>query len=146
MTYLLDTNFCIELLNQRDSQAAHRLASVNPREVRLCSVVKAELFHGAYKSGRESNLNLIKSFTALFESLPFDDRSAEVYGHLRTELEKQGKLIGPNDLLSHPLHWCIVQLSSLIIQQNFPVFPILSWKIGRENNLPISKDRLRTAA
>lgn len=99
MTYLLDTNFCIELLNQRESQAARKLASVNPLDVRLCSVVKAELYHGAYKSGRESNLNLIRSFTALFESLPFDDRSAEVYGRLRTELEKLGKLIGPNDLL-----------------------------------------------
>jgi tRNA(fMet)-specific endonuclease VapC len=99
MTYLLDTNFCIELLNRRESQAARKLASVNPLDVRLCSVVKAELYHGAYKSGRESNLNLIRSFTVLFESLPFDDHSAEVYGRLRTELEKLGQLIGPNDLL-----------------------------------------------
>ncbi len=99
MTHLLDTNFCIELLNQRDSQAARKLASVSPQEIRLCSVVKAELYHGAFKSGREANLNLIRSFFALIESLPFDDHSAEYYGRLRTELEKQGKSIGPNDLL-----------------------------------------------
>lgn len=99
MTYLLDTNFCIELLNESDSQSARKLALVNPQDVRLCAIVKAELFHGAYKSGREANLKLVKSFTALFESLPFDDRAAETYGYLRTDLEKQGKLIGPYDLL-----------------------------------------------
>lgn len=99
MIYLLDTNFCIELLNQRDSQAARKLAAVRPQDVHLCSVVKAELYHGVYKSGREANSNLVRSFFALFESLPFDDRSAEIYGRLRTDLEKHGKLIGPNDLL-----------------------------------------------
>lgn len=95
MIYLLDTNFCIELLNQRDSYAARKLALVSPQDVRLCSVVKAELYHGVFKSGREANANLVRTFFALFESLSFDDRSAEVYGRLRTELEKQGKLIGP---------------------------------------------------
>ena len=99
MTYLLDTNLCIELLNQKESQAARKLASVSPQEVRLCSVVKAELYHGAYKSGREANLNLVRVFFATFESLPFDDRAAEIYGRLRTELEQHGNLIGPNDLL-----------------------------------------------
>ncbi|MFZ5909031.1 MAG: type II toxin-antitoxin system VapC family toxin [Chloroflexota bacterium] len=49
MTYLLDTNVCIELLNKRDTLAARKLASVSPREIRLCSVVKAELYHGAYR-------------------------------------------------------------------------------------------------
>ena len=99
MTYLLDTNFCIELLNHKESSAARKLASVSPQDARLCSVVKAELYHGAYKSGRESNLKLITSFFSLFESLPFDDHSAETYGRLRTTLEKSGNLTGPNDLL-----------------------------------------------
>lgn len=99
MTYLLDTNICIELMNERDSHAAHKLASVSPREIRLCAVVKAEMYHGAYKSGREKNLNLVRAFSTSFESLPFDDLAAETYGRLRTALEKQGKLIGPYDLL-----------------------------------------------
>lgn len=99
MIYLLDTNFCIELLNKKDSTAARKLVEVSPRNIRLCSVVKAELFHGAYKSGYETNIALVRAFSNSFESLPFDDRAAEVYGQLRTQLEKQGKLIGPNDLL-----------------------------------------------
>lgn len=99
MIYLLDTNFCIEILNKKDSLAAKKLTQVNPRNIRLCSVVKAELFHGAYKSGREVNIKLVRAFCNMFESLSFDDRAAEAYGQVRTELEKQGKLIGPNDLL-----------------------------------------------
>ncbi len=99
MTYLLDTNICIALMNERDSRAAHKLASVSPREVRLCSIVKAELYHGAYKSGRDKNIMLVKTFCASFESLPFDDPAPEIYGQLRNTLEKQGKLIGPYDLL-----------------------------------------------
>ena len=99
MTYLLDTNICIELMNKRNSRAAQKMASVSPREIRLCAIVKAELYHGAYKSGREKNLILVRTFSSVFDSLPFDDPAAEIYGRLRNELEKTGKLIGPNDLL-----------------------------------------------
>lgn len=97
--YLLDTNFCIEILNRKDSLATKKLTSVSPSLIRLCSIVKAELFHGAYKSGRDSNINLVRNFCSMFASLPFDDRAADVYGQIRSGLEKQGKLIGPNDLL-----------------------------------------------
>lgn len=99
MTYLLDSNICIELMNERNSGAAIKLASISPREIRLCSVVKAELYHGAYKSRREENLQLVRTFSASFESLPFDDSAAEIYGQLRFALEKKGTVIGPNDLL-----------------------------------------------
>ena len=99
MIYLLDTNVCIKLLNARDSHMARKLASVNPSEIRLCSIVKAELLHGAHKSGRGKNLNLVRIFSASFESLSFDDFAAETYGQLRFALEQRGKLIGPYDLL-----------------------------------------------
>ena len=38
-------------------------------------------------------------FFQRFESLAFDDIAAEHYGRLRSVLQKQGTLIGPNDLL-----------------------------------------------
>lgn len=34
-----------------------------------------------------------------YKHLHIDDPAAEAYGHLRAALEKQGKLIGPYDLL-----------------------------------------------
>lgn len=66
----------------------------------LCSVVKAELYHGARRSSRVGeNLALLRRFFQPFISLPFDDRCAEHYGQVRSELEREGRLIGPNDLL-----------------------------------------------
>ena len=72
----------------------------HPSEVRLSSVVTAELLYGARHSGRvEDNLRLLSRFFAPFISLPFDDLCAEHYGQIREDLARSGRLIGPNDLL-----------------------------------------------
>jgi len=62
--------------------------------------VKAELYHGAFKStSSETNLALLKRFESEFTSFPFDDRAAQAYGRLRTALERSGTPIGSYDLL-----------------------------------------------
>ncbi len=100
MTYLLDTNVCIDYLRGRAIEVRMRLESVLPDDIVLCSIVKAELFHGAMKSANPSiSLANQQPFISQFISLPFDDSAAEQYGILRARLEKQGLLIGPNDLL-----------------------------------------------
>lgn len=100
MTYLLDTNSCINYLNGRSEKIRQKLEQLNPVEIALCSVVKAELFYGAAKSAKpEKNLDKINHFVARFVSLPFDDQAAEAYGPIRTRLERMGALIGPSDLL-----------------------------------------------
>ena len=98
--YLLDTNACIRILNDTSPLLVQRLASHAPSEIRLCSVVKAELLYGARHSQRVAeNLKLLAHFFAPFVSLPFNDRCAEEYGQIRVELAQAGTLIGPNDLL-----------------------------------------------
>lgn len=98
--YLLDTNACIRILNGTSSALAERLRFVPRTQVRLSSVVKAELLYGARKSGRVAeNLRVLEQLFETIASLPFDDRCAEEYGVLREELERSGTLIGPNDLL-----------------------------------------------
>ena len=63
-------------------------------------MVKAELFFGVQKSSKpERNLKEIRKFFRRFISIPFDDAAAEVYGRIRSQLEKFGTPIGPNDLL-----------------------------------------------
>jgi tRNA(fMet)-specific endonuclease VapC len=100
MSFLLDSNACIRYLNGRSSRIRQHLEAVQPREVVLCSVVKAELFYGAMKSARVAeNLARIEAFAGRFGSLPFDDAAAAVYGDIRARLERQGRTIGPNDLL-----------------------------------------------
>ena len=100
MTYLLDANFCIQYLNGRSENVRRRLESERPEDIVLCSVVKAELLYGAFKSARPTeNLARLWPFFRRFSSLPFDDRAAETYGEIRARLERAGTLIGPNDLL-----------------------------------------------
>ena len=100
MSYLLDTNTCIRYLNGQSASIKTRLEQLRPDDVTLCSVVKAELLYGAAKSSiGERTFRHLNRFFSLFNSLPFDDRSAAAYGTIRADLEKRGALIGPNDLM-----------------------------------------------
>ena len=100
MTYLLDTNTCIRYLNGRAPDVRRQLESLSPDQVYVCSVVKAELFYGAMKSSNASrSLAKQRAFLELFQSLPFDDTAAEIYGRVRAALAIKGTPIGPNDLM-----------------------------------------------
>ena len=88
MSYLLDTNACIQYLNGTSANLKRKLESRQPEEIYLCAVVRAELFYGAIKSANTSrNVQKLRHFLGRFISLPFDDQSAEIYGELRTQLD-----------------------------------------------------------
>lgn len=98
--YLLDTNTCIHFMNGTSQAIKHHFQQRSPSEIAVCSVVKAELLFGARHSQRvEANLQKLKLFFTPLQSLPFDDRCAEEYAQIRADLTRQGKLIGPNDML-----------------------------------------------
>src|SRR6516162_9732831 len=99
MSYLLDTNACVEYLRQRNSAVVARIAATPATDIRLCSVVKAELYHGANRSQQvQGNLTKVDNFVRPFISLPFDDDAAREYGRIRADLERRGVAIGPHDL------------------------------------------------
>ena len=98
MKYLLDTNAWIRYVNKPRSAIARKLPTLQPDDVRLCSVVLGELYYGAYKSSRPANLNVISTLSRQFASLPFDDAAAVIYGRIRAQLATAGALIGPYDL------------------------------------------------
>jgi tRNA(fMet)-specific endonuclease VapC len=99
--YLLDTNVCIRLLNRSgSSQFIQKFVVRSPTDFKLCSVVKLELYYGAYKSSKRSqNLEKLDQFFQQFESLTLDDTSAQLAGRIRANLDGLGTPIGPNDLL-----------------------------------------------
>lgn len=98
--FLLDTNTCITLLHGSSAVLAERLRARAPSEIRLCAVVKAELYYGARHSARvDHHLEVLSRFFDAVASVPFDDLCAEHYGSIRADLARQGALIGPNDLL-----------------------------------------------
>jgi tRNA(fMet)-specific endonuclease VapC len=102
VTYLLDTNAWIAYLRQKDAALLQKFHQVNASDIRLCSVVLAELYYGAFHSApayQAHNLGLLVQLGRQFASVPFDDRAAEQYGRIRADLAAKGTPIGPHDLL-----------------------------------------------
>ena len=98
--YLLDTNACIRILNNSSLTLVTQLQQHKPSDIFLCSVVKGELVYGAYHSAYPAeNLRVLEKFFEPFVSLPFDDQSSLIYGRIRSDLARNGTIIGPNDLL-----------------------------------------------
>lgn len=100
MIYLPDTNVWIRLLNEGVNLVKQRFEEVNPSDIRLCSVVKAELYFGAEKSNRrDENMEILEDLFSDIKSLEFDDLAAKQYGVIRQDLTASGLVIGPNDLM-----------------------------------------------
>jgi tRNA(fMet)-specific endonuclease VapC len=57
MKYLLDSNVCIQYLNQRSEKIIQRLQDLSDTDIVVCSIVKAELFYGAMTG--ETHLNYL---------------------------------------------------------------------------------------
>jgi tRNA(fMet)-specific endonuclease VapC len=98
--FLLDSNTCIRFLNGRSASIQRSLVATKPPDVKLCSVVKAELLYGASRSNNAFAARAkLELFFAPYESFPFDDPAAVEYGRLRAMLAIAGAPIGPNDLM-----------------------------------------------
>ena len=115
MRYLLDTNICIYHLKTPSNNLIKHLIKINKSDIALCSVVKAELYHGVEKSKfKQANLEKLKSLFLPFYSFPFDDKASKEYAIIKTQLEKQGNIIGPNDLMIA----AIAKINNLILITN----------------------------
>ena len=100
MKYFLDTNTCIYYLKGISAGIARRLLSLRPEDIRIPSMVKAELLYGVERSTkREENLQKIRQFLLPFEIVSFGNQEAERYAIVRAELDRAGTPIGPNDLV-----------------------------------------------
>ena len=128
MAWLLDTNAWIVYLKSAQSPVRSRLEKLKPSDVLLCSVVKAELLHGAEKYGdRERRLAVLTSLFSPYTSLPFDDKAATIYGRIRHQLETAGGIIGPNDLM----------IASIALAGNHTLVTHNTAEFGRVNGLRI---------
>jgi len=98
--FYLDTNICIYFLKGMYESVRTRLLEKHPDEIKICSIVKAEILYGGEKSIRkDENLKKIEEFLLPFEIISFGDSESISYAGIRSDLEKRGEIIGPNDLL-----------------------------------------------
>ena len=98
--YFLDANTCIYYLNGKYESIKRKIISTPPNQIIIPSLVKAELLLGAYKSKkRKENTEKLERFLEPFEIAPFFDLVTYIYAEISNQVEKEGKSVGPNDLL-----------------------------------------------
>lgn len=97
--YLLDTNICIYIRQNRPEQVMSRFRRLRPGEAGLSVITFGELICGANKSPqRLEALKHLRELSTLIPALPLPETAAESYGLIRAELEAEGEMIGNNDL------------------------------------------------
>lgn len=128
MTYLLDTNVCVRLLNNTNPAVTARLVGEQPENIYLCTVVQMELVYGAYRSANlERNLVLLERFFSQFSILHLDEQAARVAGQIRAQLAALGTPIGPYDL----------QIAAIALVNNLIVVTHNTGEFSRVNGLQI---------
>jgi tRNA(fMet)-specific endonuclease VapC len=97
--YALDTN-TLSYFFKGQGQVAERLLSTPPAEVAIPSVVLFELEFGLARSRHvEERRKQLREFVAAAAILPFGVGEARAAAQVRSDLERQGGVIGPYDLL-----------------------------------------------
>jgi tRNA(fMet)-specific endonuclease VapC len=103
VSYLLDTNVCIALINGTSPKVRARSAQAVRRGTALStsSIVAHELWYGVAKSGRVAqNANRLAAFLGrAVVVLDYSAQDAQAAGEIRADLERRGKRIGEYDTL-----------------------------------------------
>jgi tRNA(fMet)-specific endonuclease VapC len=99
ISYMLDTNICIYVINARPPAVLERFRRERLGSISISSVTAAELAFGVAKSGSARNREALEMFLAPLEVLPFDASAIWHYGDLRAALERRGEPIGALDTM-----------------------------------------------
>ena len=92
--YLIDTDTCIALLKKNPRVIQH-LREVGVHNCKISDITLAELFFGAYKSGRQKHFDDVIKIMSLFEQ--YGIIYLRQYGEIRWQLESKGLKIGDMD-------------------------------------------------
>ena len=103
MSYLLDTNVCIALINGTSPRVRARSARAVHRKEALTtsSIVAHELWYGVAKSERtvQNALRLSKFLSSDIAVIDYSMEDAQAAGQIRADLELKGQRIGEYDTL-----------------------------------------------
>ncbi|TPG22532.1 type II toxin-antitoxin system VapC family toxin [Sphingomonas koreensis] len=97
MRYLLDTNVVVDWLVNADRRIVHRLIE-HRGEIALSAIVMHELYFGAFNSARIDR-NLADFRDIGLPILAFEEQDARAAGEIRALLRREGRPIGPYDVL-----------------------------------------------
>ena len=96
---MLDTGICIYLAKNRHPQVTARFERLKPEQPVMSAITYGELQYGAHKSAERSRT--LSQLAELIQYIPVESvtsSAAQAYGEIRETLEKQGQVIGNNDI------------------------------------------------
>lgn len=96
--FMLDTD-TVSFVLRGEGDAGAQLIAHAPSEICLSSISLSELRFGADKRRSKRLHNLIDTFTATIEVVPFDAAAAAIFGRVCAALESKGTPIGTLDTL-----------------------------------------------
>ncbi|MBF7686527.1 type II toxin-antitoxin system VapC family toxin [Acinetobacter sp. B10A] len=99
MMYMLDTNICIYIINNKPLHVFEKFKQFELGQLAISSITASELAFGVEKSGSERNKQALNKFLTPLEVLPYDDQTIWHYAKLRQDLQSTGKTIGSLDML-----------------------------------------------
>lgn len=115
LSYLLDTNICIYIMKQKPKKVRDKFEQLEVGMVGMSAITYGELLYGAQKSNNaEKAEDLVHQLCDYIPPLPLSLKVPEYYAAIRAGLEKQGKIIGNNDLwiASHCLELGIILVTN----------------------------------
>jgi tRNA(fMet)-specific endonuclease VapC len=97
--FMLDTNLCIYIINNRPPAVRARFERLRPGQVVISAITYGELCYGAGKSVQQSkSLRLLEQFVQDVPVQALEPHVARTYGQIRTLLEQNGRVIGNHDM------------------------------------------------
>jgi tRNA(fMet)-specific endonuclease VapC len=97
--FLLDTNICIYIRQQRPPAVLERFQQLKSGEAVLSVITYSELIYGAEKRQfREQASRQLAELAGLLPVMALPSRAGQNYGAIRAALEAKGEMIGNNDL------------------------------------------------
>ncbi len=100
MQYMLDTDICSYIIRSRSARIQNRLAAVNPEDVCVSVITRAELVYGLKSLEPNHRLQVeVRRFLRLVRVLAWGEDAADYYADIRYQLISSGKPIGELDMM-----------------------------------------------
>jgi tRNA(fMet)-specific endonuclease VapC len=97
--YLLDTNIISDLLRNPQGEVTRKIKELGEESICTSIIVASELRFGAIKKNSEQLSQRIDSILSVLDIIAYDVPADVHYAAIRNYLEKNGTVIGPNDML-----------------------------------------------
>ncbi len=120
-------------MNKRPPEVIQRFKDKEVGQIAISSITVSELQYGVSKSKyQEQNSKRLEEFLTPFQILPYDGYAAKYYGEIRSQLENQGTVIGPLDMLiaAHALSQNLILVTNNEKEfKRIPLLKVENWVI-----------------